>query len=171
MKKVVIVYGLISGAVAGALMLLTLPFMDKLEGASGYAVGYTAMILSGLLIFFGVRSYRENVGGGTISFGKGFQVGILIALISAVCYVGTWEFIYFKLEPDFCDKHFGAQVERLKASGAPPEKVAEAQQQLEMMKKLLANPVTNASLAFVEPLPVGLLISLISAWVLRRKPA
>ena len=170
MKKIVLVYGLISGAVAGTLMLLTLPFMDKLEGGAGYAVGYTGMILSGLLIFFGVRSYRENVGGGTMTFGRGFQVGILIALISAVCYVATWEFIYFKLEPDFCDKHFGAQVERLKASGAPPEKVAAAEQQLATMKSLLANPVTNAALAFLEPIPVGLLITLISAAVLRKKP-
>src|SRR5262245_19024303 len=99
MKKVVLVYGLISEAVAGALMLLTMPLMDKVQGASGYVVGYTGMLLSGLLIFFGVRSYRENVGGGTITFGRGFQLGMLIALISMVCYVATWQLIYYKLDP------------------------------------------------------------------------
>jgi len=170
MKKIVLVYGFISGVIAGALMLTTMPFMNKLEGGTGLAVGYTGILLSGLLIFFGVRSYRENVGGGTITFGKGFQVGILIAVISSCFYVATWELIYFKLEPDFCDKHFGAQVERLKASGAPPEKIAEAEQQLASMKKLLANPVTNAAMAFIEPFPVDLLITLVSAAVLRKKP-
>jgi len=170
MKKIVLVYGLISGAIAGALMLTTMPFMDKLGGASGLAVGYTGIMLSGLLIFFGVRSYRENVGGGTITFGKGFQVGILIALISSVCYVATWELIYFKLEPDFCDKHFGAQLERLKASGASPEAVAAEEQKIAGYKKMLDNPVTNAAAAFIEPFPMDLLITLISAAVLRKKP-
>ena len=169
MKRVVLVYGFISGAIAGALMLLTLPFMDKLEGSAGYVVGYTGIVLSGLLIFFGIRSYRENVGGGTMTFGKGFQVGILIALISSACYAATWQLIYFKLQPDFCDRHFGAEVQRLKDSGASAEVVAEKEQQVETFKKLMANPVTNVAMTFIEPFPVELLISLISAAILRKK--
>ena len=75
MKKIVLVYGFLSGAVAAALMLITLQFVDRLEGSQGVVVGFTGIILSGLLIFFGVRSYRENVGGGSITFGRGFRWG------------------------------------------------------------------------------------------------
>ena len=81
MKKIVVTFGLISGAI----------------------IGYTTIVLSALMIFFDVKSYRDNVAGGTISFGKAFQVGLFIALVSAVCYVVTWEFIYLKLMPDFWD--------------------------------------------------------------------
>jgi hypothetical protein len=88
MKKTVLTYGFISGGVAAALMLATRPFVDSLHGRKGEIVGYTGIVLSALLVFFGVRSYRENVGEGRISFGRAFAVGILITLISCVCYVG-----------------------------------------------------------------------------------
>jgi hypothetical protein len=170
MRKIVLVYGFLSGAVAAALMLATLPFLHQLKGGGGYVVGYTGIVLSALLIFFGVRSYRENVGGGTITFGRGFQVGILIALISSACYVATWELIYFKLAPDICDKMFSGQIEEIKASGASPHTIEEKTKQIEAAKRIYDNPIANAAVTFVEPFPVGLLITLVSAGVLRRKP-
>ena len=62
------------------------------------------MILSFLLVYFGIRSYRDNVGNGRISFGKAFIIGISITFISSLCYVVTWEILYFKFLPDFMDK-------------------------------------------------------------------
>ena len=169
MKKVVLTYGLISGGIAAALMLATLPFMHTLEGSKGYVVGYTGIVLSALLIFFGVRSYRENVGNGKISFGRGFVVGILIAVISAGCYVATWELIYYKISPGIADKMFDKQVEKMKASGAPQEKIDKTAREVESFKKLYANPLINMCFTFIEPFPVGLLMTLISAGILRRK--
>ena len=90
MKKTVLTYGLISGVIGAVLLLAHVPFMDG--GSTALFLGYAGIVLSALLIFFGVRSYRENVGNGKISFGRGFAVGILIALISAACYVAAWEY-------------------------------------------------------------------------------
>jgi len=72
MKKVVIVFGLISGVISSAMMFLTLPLINNgtINFDNGLVVGYTAIVLSFLLVFFGIRSYRENAGG-TISFGRG----------------------------------------------------------------------------------------------------
>jgi Protein of unknown function (DUF4199) len=86
MKKVVIVFGLISGAISSAMMFLTLPLMKSgaINNKNGETIGYTAIFLSFLLVFFGIRSYRENHGGGAITFGRAFSVGILITLISCV---------------------------------------------------------------------------------------
>ena len=92
MKKTILTFGLISGGIMAVLMFATLPFTDSpwLQSHS-MVVGYANMVLSFMLVFFGIRSYRENVGGGTITFGRAFAVGILIALISSVCYVIAWE--------------------------------------------------------------------------------
>jgi len=166
MRRIVLTYGLISGAIGAGLMLAQVPFMD----GSGRALitGYTGIVLAGLLVFFGIRSYRDNVGNGKISFGRGLAVGILIALISAACYVAAWEVVYFS-SPGIADHIFDQQVEQLRATGAPQAKIDEAVREVESFKKLYANPFVNAAFTFVEPFPIGLLIALISAGILRRR--
>ncbi len=95
MKKTVLTFGVISGLISSVLMLTTMPFMDRIGYDRGEIVGYTAMVLSFLLVFFGVRSYRDNVAGGNLTFGRGFTVGLLITLVSCVFYVATWQVIYY----------------------------------------------------------------------------
>ena len=168
MKKIVLTYGLISGAIAAVLLLAHVPFMHALEGTKGLIVGYAGIFLASLLIFFGVRSYRENVGNGKISFGRGLAVGILIAVLSAAGYVAAWEAVYYS-NPGFTDKIFDKQVEDLKAAGAPQAKIDETAQQIEAFKKMYANPLVNIAFTFIEPLPVGILMTLLSAAILRRK--
>lgn len=168
MKKTVLTYGGISAAIAAALLLAHVPFLHALEGPKGVIVGYTGIVLSALLIFFGVRSYRENVGHGKISFGRAVGVGILIAVISAAGYVAAWEAVYYS-NPGIADKIFDKQVDDLKAAGAPQEKIDETARQIESFKKLYANPLVNVAFTFLEPFPVGVLMTLISAVVLRRK--
>jgi hypothetical protein len=169
MKKTVLTFGLISGAVSAAMMLITIPFADRIGWDKGEILGYTTIVLSALLVFFGVRSYRENVGAGKITFGRGFAVGILITLISSACYVGTWEVIYYKLMPDFSDKYAAHMVERAKASGASQQKVDEAEKRAKQFKEMYANPVINVGMTFAEVFPIGLVVTLLSAGVLRKK--
>jgi hypothetical protein len=168
MKKTVLTYGLISAGLAALLLLAHVPFMDSLGGSTGLIVGYTGIVLSALLIFFGVRSYRENVGNGKISFGRGLAVGILIALLSAAGYVAAWEVVYYS-NPGIVDHVFDKQVEDLKASGAPQAEIDAAAAQNESFKKLYSNPFVNVAFTFIEPFPVGVLMTLISAVILRRK--
>jgi Protein of unknown function (DUF4199) len=166
MKKIVLTYGLISGVIAAVLLVAQVPFMDG--SSKALIVGYTTIVLSALLIFFGVRSYRENVGDGKISFGRGFAVGILIALLSAAGYVAAWEVVYYS-SPGIADHVFDQQVEELKAKGAPQAEIDSAAAQAESFKKLYANPFVNAAFTFIEPFPVGVLMTLLSAAILRRK--
>src|SRR5512145_2166960 len=105
MKKIVLTFGLISGAISAALMFATVPFIYRIGFDWGTGVGYTSMLIAFLLVFFGIRSYRETVGNGQISFGKAFTVGILITLVSSLCYVIAWEIIYFNILPDFPDQY------------------------------------------------------------------
>ena len=167
MKKTVLTYGLISGVIAAVLMLAHVPFMDG--GSKGLIVGYTGIVLSALLIFFGVRSYREDVGKGKISFGRAFTVGILIALISSACYVAAWEVVYYGSHGRVADHVFEKPIEDMKAKGAPQAEIDAAAVQLESFKKLYANPFANVAFTILEPFPVGVLMTLISAVILRRK--
>jgi hypothetical protein len=170
MKKTVLTFGLIGGAIMAAMMFATLPFMDKIGFDKGEIVGYTTMILAFLLVFFGIRSYRENVSGGQITFGRAFAVGILITVVACVCYVVAWEIIYFKFMPDFVDKYASYMVEKVRASGASQQVIDAKLQQMESFKAMYDNPLINAAITFVEPFPIGLVVTLISAGILRKKP-
>ena len=170
MKKTVLTFGIISGVVISVLMTVVTVFADRIGFDRAVIVGYTAMLMAFLLVFFGIRSYRDNVGGGEISFGRAFTVGILITLITCLFYVVIWEIIYYNFLPDFADKYANYQVEKARASGATPEQLAKQMQELKDMKVLLDNPWLSAAVIFIsEPLPVGLVMTLISALILRRK--
>src|SRR3979490_1358897 len=154
MKKVVIVFGLISGAISSAMMFLTLPFIKSgaINNKNGETIGYTAIFLSFLLVFFGIRSYREN-NGGAITFGRAFATGILITLISCVFYVASWEIIYFKIMPDFADKYAAPAISNIREKGATDSAIAAKKVEMEKMKTMLGNPLLNAAMTFIEPFP------------------
>jgi hypothetical protein len=170
MKNTVLKYGLISGALISAMMMLTIPLHDRIGFESGgLLLGYATMVLAFLLIYFGVRSYRETVGGGTVRFGRALAVGLLIAAVSSACYVATWEVMYFKFMPDFMEKYAAHEVEKVRASGASEGQIASRKAEMEKFVVMYKNPLYNAALTFMEPLPVGLIISLISAGALSRR--
>ena len=169
MKKTIFVFGLLSGAVSSLMMVATIPFEDKIGFGHSEVVGYSIIVLSLLLVFFGVRSYRDNVGEGQIAFAKAFGVGISITLISCMCYVITWEILYFNFLPGFMDKYGAYLVEKMKASGASAAAIQAQLQQVQKYKEMYDNPLLNAAMTFLEPFPIGLVVTLISAVVLRRK--
>ena len=169
MKRIVLTFGLISGAIMSGLMLLTVAFVDRIGFDRGVIVGYTTMVLAFLMVFFGIRSYRENVGGGEISFGRAFTVGILIMLITCVIYVLTWQFEYRAFFPDFMDRYAAHVIEKARASGASPEELTRQREELNSFKEMYANPIYNVAFTILEPLPVGIVMTLISAAILRKR--
>ncbi len=170
MKKIVLTFGLISGAISAVLMMSTVRFIDKIGFDRGVIFGYTAIVLSFLLVFFGIRSYRENVGDGYISFGRAFQVGILIALISSLIYIVTWEIVFQNWLYDFPEKYTSYVIEQARASGASAEEIARQRAEWDSTWALYrGNILVRAAYTFLEPFPVGLLITLISAVILRKR--
>jgi hypothetical protein len=151
-------------------MFLTLPLLHsgRVTFDNGEIIGYTTIFLSLLLVFFGIRSYRENAGG-TITFGRGFSVGILITLISCVFYVASWEVIYFKFMPNFADKYAAHVISTMREKGATDADIAAKKVEMVKMKAMLNNPLLNAAMTFIEPFPVGLIMTLVSAAILRRR--
>jgi hypothetical protein len=168
---VVLTFGLASGAVMSLLMLATLPCQDAIGFENGALVGCTGMVLAFLLVYFGVRSYRDRESGGTVGFGRGLAVGLLIALVSSACYVATWEVIFFGLQPDFLEKYQAYAVEKARRAGESEAAIDRQKAEMAQFAKMYRNPLVNAAITFVEPLPVGLLFAVGSAAALRRKRA
>jgi len=169
MKKTVLTFGLISGLIVSVLMGGTLILADKIGLGHSMAVGYTMMVASFLLIYFGIRSYRDNTLAGQISFGRAFACGILISLIATVCYVAMWEILYFNFMPHFMDSYFAAEIQKVQLAGLDPATTAAKVADIQHSQQLYQNPFVNMAYTFLEPLPVGLIITLISAALLRRK--
>lgn len=169
MKKTVWTFGLISGAIMSALMLLTIPYVDEIGYDKGIVVGYTTMVLAFMLVYFGVRSYRDNVAGGEIGFGRALAVGSLIALIASACYVAMWELVYFQIAPEYGDAIQAAMIEKARASGGSAEAVRQQIEEIQRFAVRYRNPLFNAAVTFLEPLPVGIIFSLVTAGILGRR--
>lgn len=170
MKPTVMKYGLMSGALVSLMMALSMLLLHDQIGfdITGMVVGYATMVLAFLLIYFGVRSYRDTVGGGTVRFGRALVVGLLIAAVSSACYVATWEIVYYKFMPDFMDKYAAHELAKERANGVTEEQFALKKAEMDKNVAMYKNPLYNVAFTFMEPLPVGLLIALISAGILSR---
>ena len=173
MKRIVLKYGLASGAVVVTLMAvsLTLTMTGRLDFEGSELVGYSTMVLAFLLVFFGIRAYREETGGGAIGFGRAFSVGILITLVTCAVYVLVWEIIYYGFYPNFLDDYQTHAVARMRAAGEAEAAIAAAQAEMAQFAEMYKNPLVNIAFTFLEIFPVGLVMTLVSAAILRRKPA
>lgn len=169
MRKTVLTFGVISGLISAVMMLATVPFMHKISSDKGLIIGYTTIVLAGLLVFFGIRSYRDNLSGGKLTFARGLAVGILISLLSNCFYVATWEVVSYKFMPDFAEKYAAQMVEHAKSSGASQQKIDETARQAADFVRNYHNPLYKISMTFLEPFPVFLVITLVSAAILRKK--
>ena len=143
--------------------------MDQIGFDRGEIIGYTSMVLAFLLIYFGVRSYRDNVAGGTITFGRALKVGALIAAVASTWYVATWQVIYYQFTPDFMAKYQAHSLEKARADGESEAQIAKRKADMEKFAKLYRNPAINVAITFLEPLPVALIMALVSAGVLSRR--
>ena len=169
MKKIVLTFGLISGLIMSVLMGGSLLLADKIGSSHSLALGYTIMVASFLLIYFGIRSYRDDTLAGQISFGSAFACGIFITLISSVCYVLVWEVLYLNFMPHFMDGYFAAQIHKVQSAGLDAATTAARVAAIQHSQQLYQNPVVNMAYTIIEPLPVGVLITLLSAALLRRR--
>jgi hypothetical protein len=170
MKKTILTFGLISGVICAGLMNLSLVFAHRIGYEHSMIAGYTIMVMSFLLVFFGIRTYRDVECGGIITFRRAFGVGMGIMLITCICYVVSWMIMYYFFMPNFFDNYGAYVIERAREAGADATALAAKAEQLRHAKELYANPFYNAAMTFLEPFPVGLLITLISATALRKKP-
>ena len=150
-------------------MFATLPFQDQIGFDRGVLVGYTSMVLAFLMVFFGVKSYRDNVAGGQVTFGRAFQVGLLITLVATACYVVAWQVLYYGFMPDFLEKYTAYALEQARQSGATESELASQAKEMAEFDEMYQNPLVNIAFTVIEPLPIGLVFTLVTAGVFGRR--
>lgn len=166
MLRLILIYGVAGGLIVAAPMVLGLEAL--VPDGYGELVGYSVMLLAFSTIFVAVKQYRDKTLGGVIKFLPAFGIGLGISIIAGIFYVLAWEIVVAQSGPGVMDGYFEAAVERARASGKSSEELALMLRQAEEMKAAYANPLIRMSLSFfIEILPVGLIVSLISAVLLR----
>ena len=174
MKNTIIKYGLISGALsAGGVLIITLILksygFDKVGFDNSAYIGYSLIIVSMAVIFFGIKAYRDNVNEGQVSFKNGLLIGLGIALISCVCYSLMWMVVYYNFMPNFMDDYAAFSIKKLKESGASETEMSKNLAQLQQYKDIYKTPLGIFGVTLMEPLPVGILGALVSALILKKK--
>ena len=169
MKKLVLVYGIIAGLiVTGMMAFSTSYYCSKGDFEGGMIYGYSAMLLSFSMIFVGIKSFRDKHEGGVIRFGKAFKIGLFISLVASTIYVLGWLINYYCFIPDFMDKYAVAMINKAKTSGISGAELAKKTADMAQMKEWYKNPLVVILMTYAEILPVALVVSLISALILKR---
>ena len=169
MKKDVLKYGLLSGIALAILLALTVPFEHHTSARWGLAIGYTIMVLSFLMVFVGVKHYRDNECRGSITFARALAAGVLMMLISCACYVAMWEVLMATVERNFAHEYTAGLVKRARNSGLQGAALEARIAEVRKFEAMYSNPLYSAAITLLEPLPVGMVMALVTAGVLRRK--
>ncbi|CAN5536887.1 DUF4199 domain-containing protein [soil metagenome] len=174
MRKVVLTYSLIGGfiMICFVFLIMTLCDRDMLSIDRAQYVGYASMVIALSMIFFGIKSYRDNYSNGVIRFWKGVQVGRRITAIASVLYFVGGE-LYSVVNPNFSakvmKKYADHEEKKLADRGASAEEMENVRTETENIQKMIKNPAIRFGLALFEILPVGVVITLVSAGLLRKR--
>jgi hypothetical protein len=164
-------YGLVYGAIAGAIAVILISAMIGLHLTDHDAVAmwvtYLIMLIALSLIFVGVKRYRDVECGGVIRFGRAFLLGLGIAAVAGLIYSLGWELFQSVSGYDFMADYAKSMTDGLRAQGATPAAIAAKTAELRHMAELYRNPLFRMPMVFAEIFPVGLLVALVTAALVR----
>lgn len=170
MKRTILVFGSIAGLIVATVMLISVGLGSCSDNYSGgMIIGYASMLIAFSFVFIGIKNFRDKHNNNTITFGKAFTIGILIALIASTFYVVAWLIDYYCFIPDFMDKYSEHMIEEAKNSGKTAAEIEQQIKEMNSMKEMYKNPLFVILITYCEILPVGLLVTLVSAAILRKK--
>ncbi|MBL7856574.1 MAG: DUF4199 domain-containing protein [Cyclobacteriaceae bacterium] len=171
MKKVILKYGILAGSILSFVLVITQPLFRNgvLNLNNGVYVGVPSTLIAMSVVFFGIKRFRDHHRKGQITFIKAFVLGSLIVLLAAVIHGLTWEVYHNLIAPDFIEWFQNAQVEKLIKEGTNESELIKAREEMDRFAKLYKNPWVRFGFTLTETIPLGLLITLISAWILRKK--
>lgn len=161
--KYALTYGLISGVIVIAVMLAGI----ELGGQHSMAFGYLVMLVGLTLVFAGVKRYRDVEKGGVIGFRPAFMMGLGIAVVASIAYVAAFELYLAATDYTFMDGYVAAIRQQREAEGVAAAAIAIEMAEMEAMRGYFDNPLLRLPMVFLEIFPVGLLVALVSAALLR----
>ncbi len=169
MWRDILKYGAIAGLVVGTVMVVGFWSAggQMPHGAMGMVIGYATMLLALSAVFMGIKHHRDVAGGGVIRFWPAFGMGLGISFVAALFYVAAWELVQATIVSDFAGSYADSVIAAQKAKGLDPAALAKLTADMEAFKVQYADPMFRLPMTFTEIFPVGVLVSLVSALVLR----
>ena len=167
MGRIITVYGLIAAIIVIIGWNIGIWLVPE-GGAAGMVVGYLSMLVATSFVFVGVKRYRDTELGGVIRFWPAFWLGLGIASVAAVAYVFSWEVYMWKTDYAFMNEYIAGYLKDLKASGASAAEIAKQSAEMQDFAKQYEQPLFRMLITLSEFAPIGLLIPLISAALLRK---
>ncbi len=167
MSRIILIFGIAAGLIVAVPMCLMVANSEHGSAAQSYFAGYLVMVLALSLIFFGVKRLRDRELGGVIRFLPALLAGLGISTVASIIYVIGWEITLAATDFAFIDSYSTAAVEAARAKGASAADIAAIAAQMDEFRRQYANPFFRLPMTFIEIFPVGILISLVSAALLR----
>ncbi len=168
MVKKILMYGLVAGAIVGVpLFALSVRMAGKPPPSYGVALGYLTMLVAFSLVFVAIKRHRDVDLGGVIRFWPALGLGLGVVTVASAVYVLAWELGLAVTGVDFAGDYARMLIEQKKAEGISAEALAKFSAEMEAFRRQYANPLFRLPMTFAEIFPVGLLVSLVSAGLLR----
>jgi Protein of unknown function (DUF4199) len=165
MFQKILSYGVIAGLCVGVPMFATT--VAKHDAPYGMVVGYLIMLIALSAVFVAVKRHRDADLGGVIKFWPAFAMGLAISFIAGVLYVAAWEAALAVTHMDFAGTYAKSVIEHQQAKGLSGEELAKLRAEMEAFQVQYANPLYRLPMTFIEIFPIGVLVSLVSAGLLR----
>lgn len=164
MNQIILKNGCFGGLIVSAVMcFVTYSMKSNPDIEPNMFIGFGSMILAFSFVIFGILQQRK-ASQDVISFGNAFKTGILIAFITSTIYVLVWLVIYYNFFPDFIERY-----SEIVLKTTPTEEIAAKQEELKWMKKVYSSPLGIIGMTYVEIFPLGIVFTLISALILKKK--
>lgn len=171
MKKTILTYGLIAGAIVTSLMVFSTYWCyNNPDFKASMVIGYLGMLVAFTFVFIGIKNFRDKQNLGSITFVQAFKIGALISLIASTCYVAVWLVEYYVFIPDFMEKYTAMMLKEAQQSGLSDAAMQAKREEMQMYTQWYKNPLMVILMTYMEILPIGLVIALVSSLILKRKP-
>ena len=164
MNKIVLKNGLFGSSIVTALLLSVTFYMKaNPEKEVSMFFGFAGMLVAFIFVVLGVKQQRDT-NNGFISLGKAFLTGFWITLIISTIYVVVWLIVFYNFFPNFAEHYTDMAIAK-----ASPDEVDKVTEEMNSFKEMYKNPTMVILLTYMEILPLGIVFSLISALILKKK--
>ncbi|QLC25893.1 DUF4199 domain-containing protein [Parasphingopyxis algicola] len=168
MTRIAVIYGALSGIVVCGIITIGMATRDEIDFSGSVWFGYLIMLIGLSLVFMGIKRYRDVERGGVIGFGRALLLGLAISAVAGIAYVVTWEIYLASSNYAFIDDYIASMILAKQEAGMAGAELEREIAALEEMRESYANPFFRLPMTFLEIFPVGLIVSLISAAILRK---
>jgi hypothetical protein len=168
MLRFILSYGAVAGLLVGApLSAVTLLMSGQAMMQYGMLVGYLIMLIGLSAVFFAIKRHRDIDLGGVIKFWPALALGLGVSGVAGVIYVIAWDASCAIAHADFAGAYAKAMIAEQQAKGVSGAPLERFKTEMAQFKIQYANPLYRWAMTFAEIFPVGVIVSLVSAGLLR----